>query len=411
MSKLTKSFGALALVLAILGGIYQTEISQLYNTIRLFHADVIVHNFSHMKDMAPTKTIPASGTVNELGKQPHALPLTFTYKGEERDMENFLKDSSTTALVVIKDNNLTFENYYQGTGEFDHRISWSMAKSYLSALFGIAVEEGHIKDLNAPVTDYVPSLKDSGYDGVSIKNVLQMSSGVYFNEDYGDFNSDINRFGRVMALGGSFDDFAASLTSEREQGTFMHYVSIDTHVIGMVLRAATGKTIEEYFQEKLWSKLNTERDAIYITDTTGEPMVLGGLNIITRDYARMGMLYRDGGRLNGEQIVPAQWIEDSITPDAPHLFPGKRDTSKTNFGYGYQWWLPENPDQEFLAIGIYGQYIYINRKHNVVIAKNSAHIDFMENDYESKDIAVAAFRSIAKSLSDQQEQQTASTEQ
>jgi CubicO group peptidase (beta-lactamase class C family) len=412
MNKLTKSIGALVLILGVLAGIYRTEISQLYNTIRLFDEDVIVYNFSHMQEMAPTKTIAASGTVNTFSKQLQALPETFTYKGEQRQLADFITDSATTALVVVKDNTLTFEDYYQGTSEFDYRISWSMAKSYLSALFGIAVEEGHIKDLNAPVTDYVPSLKGSGYDGVSIKNVLQMSSGVYFNEDYGDFNSDINRFGRIMALGGSFDDFAASLTSEREQGTFMHYVSIDTHVIGMVLRAATGKTIEEYFQEKLWSKLNTERDAIYITDSTGEPMVLGGLNLITRDYARMGMLYRDGGKLNDEQIVPAQWIEDSITPDAPHLVPGKRDTSKTNFGYGYQWWLPENPDQEFLAIGIYGQYIYINRKHNVVIAKNSADRNFMANDYESKDIAVAAFRAIAESLNNTptMPQQTAAAE-
>ena len=406
LKPLIKSSAVVLAILAIFAGIYQTEIRQLYNTVRLFDADVIVHNFSNMKDIAPTKTIPASGTVNTLEKDLTPLPDTFTYKGETRNIRDFLTESATTALVVVKNNTLTFEDYYHGTNEFDQRISWSMAKSFLSALFGIAVEEGHIKDLNTPVTEYVPSLIGSGYDGVTIKNVLQMSSGVYFNEDYGDFNSDINRFGRLMALGGSFDDFAASLTREREQGTFMHYVSIDTHVIGMVLRAATGKSIEEYFQEKLWTKLNTERDAIFITDTTGEPMVLGGLNLITRDFARMGMLYRDGGKLNGVQIVPSQWIEDSITPDAPHLVPGKRDTSNTNFGYGYQWWLPENPDQEFLAIGIYGQYIYINRKHNVVIAKNSADRNFMANDFESKNIAVAAFRAIAQSLASQSSELT-----
>jgi hypothetical protein len=274
-----------------------------------------------------------------------------------------------------------------------------MAKSFLSAIFGVAVEDGLISDLNAPVTDYVPSLIGSGYENVSIKNVLQMSSGIHFNEDYGDFHSDINRFGRIMALGGSFDNFAASLDSDRDPGTYMHYVSIDTHVIGMVLRAATGESIADYFNNKLWSKLHTERDAIYITDSTGEPMVLGGLNLISRDYLRMGKLYRDNGQLNGEQIIPAQWIEDSITPDAPHLKPGKRTSANTNFGYGYQWWVPENADEEFLALGIYGQYIYINRKADVVIVKNSADINFMDNDYESKDHAIAAFRAIAESLS------------
>ena len=397
---LSRTFVGLMAVTLITAAIFHTEIRQLYNTVRLFDADIIVENFSHMDAVAPTKTLKATDQIRPLAHVPANLPASFTYKGEERNLEEWITDSSTTALVVIKGEDLIFEDYYLDTKPTDKRISWSMAKSFLSALFGIAVSEGKISDLNAPVTDYVPSLKGSGYDGVSIKNVLQMSSGVYFDENYTKFDSDINRFGRVMALGGSFDEFAASLNQDPkyEQGTFMHYVSIDTHVIGMVLRAATGKTIMEYMQEKLWNKLGTEQDAFYITDTTGEPMVLGGLNMMSRDYARMGMLYRDGGVYKGEQVVPAQWIEDSITPDAAHLMPGKRDTATTNFGYGYQWWLPENPDQEFLAIGIYGQYIFIDRKTNTVIVKNSADRGFMENDYESKDIAVAAFRGIAKSL-------------
>ena len=402
-------FAAVIAVILVGSAVFHTEIRQLYNTVRLFDADVIVEHFSHMDDVAPIKTLTSNEQVRTLTPALAQLPETFTYQGEERSLQDWISGSSTTALVVIQDENLVFEDYYLGTQATDKRISWSMAKSFLSALFGIAVSEGKIQDLDAAVTDYVPELKGSGYDGVSIKNVLQMSSGVYFNEDYGDFNSDINRFGRVMALGGSFDDFAASLNQDpkHEQGTFMHYVSIDTHVIGMVLRAATGKTIMEYMQEKLWSKLGTEEDAFYITDTTGEPMVLGGLNMLSRDYARMGMLYRDGGLYNGEQIVPAQWIEDSITPDASHLVPGKRDTATTNFGYGYQWWLPENPDQEFLAIGIYGQYIFIDRKTNTVIVKNSADRGFMDNGYESKDIAVAAFRAIANNLA--KHEQTAQT--
>ncbi len=404
------SYGSLALLLIalLLSTVFWTQLRQLYHTIHLFDKDVIVENFSHMKDIIPSKTIERTGPVNKFSQQPHALPETFEFNDETRTLSSFLTQTHATALVVIKDNNITFEDYYQGTGQWDQRISWSMAKSFLSAIFGVAVNDGLIKDLNQPVTDYVPSLIGSGYDGVTIKNVLQMSSGVLFNEDYGDFNSDINRFGRVMALGGSFDEFAASLSSERQQGEYMHYVSLDTHVIGMVLRAATGKSIEEYFNEKLWSKLGTERDAIYITDNTGQPMVLGGLNLISRDYARLGTLYRDKGLLNGQQIIPAQWIEDSITPDAPHLMPGKRDTSSSKFGYGYQWWLPDNTDQEFMALGIYGQHIYINRKYNVVIVKNSADRQFMDNEYLHTDIALAAYRTIAKSLAESNPEQTAS---
>ena len=396
-----KVIGYLILLLVVIlscAGIYRNELQQLYHTIRLFDEDVIVSNFSHMKQLAPTKSIKRSGVVDEFGYRPMPLPEQFAYKDEIVDLQQWLKDTGTTALVVVKGNEITFEEYYLGTGEFDQRISWSVAKSFLSAIFGVAVAEGYIPDLNVPVTDYVPGLAGSGYDGVTIKNVLQMSSGVYFNEDYGDFFSDINRLGRILALGGSFDDFAASLVSDREQGTYMHYVSIDTHVLGMVLRAATGQDIVEYFGNQLWSKLDTERDAIYLTDSRGEPMVLGGLNIISRDYARMGKLYRDLGCLNGEQIIPRQWIEDSITPDAPHLMPGKRASSSTRLGYGYQWWIPENADEEFFTMGIYGQYIYINRKADVVIVKNSADIHFMDNDFESIDYTIAAFRAIAQSI-------------
>ena len=327
LKRVGQFFSVTIIGLAIVAGVYSTELKQLYMVVNLFKPDVIVHNFSNMQDVMTTKVIKRSGTIRALNHTPKDLPKTFTFKGQEFNLDTFLSDTQSTALLVVKNDDITFENYYLGTHDTDLRASWSMAKSYLSAIFGIAVYEGHIKDLNVPVTDYVPALVGSGYDGVTIKNVLQMSSGVAFNEDYNDFNSDINRFARMMTMGGSFDEFAASLTNEREQGTYMKYVSIDTHVLGMVLRAATGKTIEEYLTEKLWSKLGNEQDARYLVDGLGEPMVLGGLNATTRDYGRLGMLFRDNGMINGEQVVPAQWIKDSITPDAPHGPPYEINTN------------------------------------------------------------------------------------
>lgn len=394
-------FSALGLVIAglvVLSATSCSTVKKVYHSITLFDEDVIVENFSSMDTLFETVEIKKTGPEHQFDRAIRTLPAEYLYKGEKRATKTFLEKTNTTALLVLKNNSITFEDYYLGTTEHDRRISWSTAKSFLSAIFGVAVAEGDIVSLQDPVTQYVPELKGSGYDGVSIKNVLQMSSGVHFDEDYDRFNSDINRFGRNMALGGSFDEFAASLKKEREQGEFLHYVSIDTHVLGMVLRNATGREITDYFNEKLWSQIGTEDSALYIVDSYNEPMVLGGLNLRTRDYARFGKLFLDNGRWNGKQVIPASWVVDSTTPDAPHLIPGERDTADINLGYGYQWWIPENADQEFMAIGIYDQFIYVNQKAGVVIVKNSANIDFMENNFESANETVEVFRTIVAAL-------------
>jgi len=384
---------------ATLSLVWGDKAKRLYHTLTLFDADVIVHNFSNMAQLYPTLEIKPSQPPSRFERDQRGLPKHFAYKGEARSVEAFLQRTSTTALLVLDQNTITHEQYFQGTADTDYRISWSTAKSFLSALVGIAVHEGHIKDIEAPVSDYVDSLVGTGYEGVRIKDVLQMSSGVRFDEDYMAFNSDINRFGRTFALGGSIDRFAESLVNEREPGTYLHYVSIDTHVLGMLLRAATGRTIVDYFDEKLWSRIQPESSVFYIVDDMLEPMVLGGMNLRTRDFARFGQLYLNNGRWGREQIVPEQWVRDSVTPDAPHLIPGERDSADLNLGYGYQWWLPEDADQEFMALGVYGQFIYVNQKAGVVVVKNSAHLEFADNHFESATEAVAFFRAVVAHIS------------
>jgi CubicO group peptidase (beta-lactamase class C family) len=398
MKLLTRTLLTLSLLVGVVALFNLERIQRLHTTITLFDEDVVVHNFSHLKDLVPTLEIKSPGTAFTFSRDERPLPERFIYRDQPRTVTDYLQRTTTTALLVIRDDAITYENYFLGTSQNDYRISWSVAKSFLSALFGIAVHEGHIRSLDQAVTDYVPALKGTGYDGVRIKDVLQMSSGVRFNEDYMDFDSDINRFGRNFALGGSFDDFAGTLVKEREPGTFLHYVSIDTHVLGMVLRSATGRPIGDYMEQKLWSKLQPESSLHYIIDNTGEPMVLGGMNMRTRDFARLGLLYLKHGRWNDEQIVPAEWVEASRTPDAPHLQPGQRDSAAMTLGYGYQWWIPEQADQELLAWGIYGQYIYINWPARVVIVKNSANLKFADNNYESVSEDVEFFRAVARSL-------------
>jgi len=281
------------------------------------------------------------------------------------------------------------------TPETTH-ISWSVAKSFISGMIGIALEEGLIENLQDPITKYLPQLKECGYNGVPIKDILQMSSGVGFNEDYADFNSDINRFGRYFALGQSFEKFALTLKNARPPGTFNHYVSIDTQVLGMLLTKVTGKTITEYMKEKIWDPMGMEHDAQWIIDSDNMEMALGGLNTTLRDYAKFGMLYLKEGNWFGKQIVPKDWIKQSINIDSPHLQPGEHDLSSSDLGYGFQWWIPEDADGAYFASGIYNQHIYIQPNRNVVVVKLSANYHFKEDVWGEKHMHVDFLKSVVE---------------
>ena len=196
------------------------------------------------------------------------------------------------------------------------------------------------------------------------------------------------------------DAFAAGLNKQANPpGTYRHYVSIDTHVLGMVLRNATGKPINELFETQLWTPLEPEGKAYYLTDGFDKAFVLGGLNLTTRDYARFGEMFRNNGRWKGKQVIPANWVSASVANSAP-----KPQSKKDPFGYGYQWWIPENADGEFFAGGIYGQFIYVNPKQKMVIVKTSAHRGFRNDGnhgIEVKRETIEMFRSITAHLTDE----------
>lgn len=381
MRYVVKGLGILALLLAVLGLWKREEVMRLMAVNSLFSEDRIVQNFSHMDRLFLTRPLSrGDGPVSPLPKGPEAvLPP---------DVADWVKARNVTALVVLKDGQLVHESYYLGTGPEELRISWSVAKSFLSALFGVVLAEGKIASLDDAVTKYAPSLIGSGYDGASIHDVLTMSSGVGFNEDYLDFWSDINRMGRVLALGGSMDGFAADMKDRAaEPGSRMHYVSIDTHVLGMVIRGATGEDIPELLERHILAPLGMEKAPYYLTDGEGVSFVLGGINVTTRDYARFGQMMLQGGQWQGRQIVPQDWVMQSTVPQA-----------KDGSGYGYQWWIADGAGPgEFNAQGIYGQYIWIDRARGVVIAVNAADRGFEEPGVSEGNIAL--FRQIAAAVS------------
>ena len=395
--KIGYGLATILILLIFSSAVMHREVYRLYKVITLFYPEHIVENFQNMSNFFPATTIRKGEPNFEFETSRQKLNDNFNFQDQTYSINKYLDETKTTGFIVIKDGVIIFEDYRLGHSQDGLHISWSVNKSFVSALIGIAIEDGFIQSVEDPVTKYAPIFKGTGYDNVSIKNVLQMSSGVKFNEDYIDFHSDINRMGRVIALGNSINEFAASLTSDKPAGTYHHYVSMDTQVLGVVLKNAIKLSPSEYLQEKIWKKLGMRQDAKWLVDDQGMELAFGTLNVTVRDYARFGMLYQNFGAWQGEQIIPRQWVIDSITPDSPHLTPGKNPNSSSRFGYGYQWWLPENSQGDFMARGVYGQYIYVNPEQKVVIVKNSADPDWRagaEENYKT----TAMFQSIANSL-------------
>ncbi len=383
LQKLGRYSLALGLAATSRGLWRRDEIGRLVNVLDLFSAPKIVHNFSHMDQVFHTRALPADGVT------PSPLPHG-TAQGLPAEVHDWIADRDVTGIVVLKDSAIVFEDYYKGTSAHDRRISWSISKSYLSALFGVLHGEGAFGSLDDPVTKYAPTLKGGAYDKASVKDVLQMSSGIRFNEDYLAFFSDITRMGRVLALGGSMDGFAtAQKHSAAEPGARWEYVSIDTHVLGMIIRGATDADVATLMNDRIIKPLGFEVDPYYLADGFGEAFVLGGLAVTTRDNARFAQMFANGGIWNGQQIVPADGVAESTTPSAK--------TEPGEIRYGYQWWIPHgSEDGAYLGRGIYGQYIYIDPARNTVVSVHAANRSFRDDGVQEEDERI--FRLIAASL-------------
>jgi CubicO group peptidase (beta-lactamase class C family) len=389
----------LSVLLIVIGILYGPKIARLYQLANLYNEDSIDRNFINIdKIFSVSEPIPVSDNPYTFPRRDFVLPETFFFDGEQRLLSEELEHYKTDGLIVLHNGNLLYENYWNNNSATSKHIAFSVTKSFVSALVGIALDEGLIDNIEDPITKYLSDFNGTGYEGVRIKDILQMSSGVDFNEDYADPKSDINRFGRATARGSSFRDFAKSLERGREPGTYHHYVSIDTQVLGFLLAEVTGMPLKEYLYKKIWNKIGMEDDAFFIVDNNGVEMALGGLNATLRDYAKFGELYLNRGKWNGEQVVPASWVDASHTTDGPHLKPGESELSSSPWGYGLQWWVPGFPDTDYTASGVYNQYIYIDPLTNVVIAKTSSNHRYTSEKEYSKAAHVAMFRAIAESI-------------
>lgn len=356
--------------------------------------------FNRLKDLFPCHTISASSQPFQIPEASSIkMPLDFSCQGQKKDSTAFLKETDTAALLVIHKGQLRYQDYSLTGGENVNWMSMSVGKSFVSALIGIALQQGLINDIGEAITEYVPELMGSAYQKVRIKDVLQMSSGARWTEDYNDPDSDIMRYIEAFGSGASLDQFTASLVRERVPGTYHYYNSTDTQALGMLLVRATQKSLAEYAQEVLWQPLGMQDNAFWICDDLGMEMAAGGLQVTARDYAKLGLLYLNKGLWQNIQVIPEAWVINSVTPDADHLIPDKN--AELPLGYGHHWWIPAGDQGEFAAIGVYNQFIYINPSHDLVIVKLSANRAYgttgKQDTYREVE-SLEYFRAIAKEL-------------
>lgn len=372
--------------------------------MKLFSGVPQHENFSRIKDLLPTRAMAPSSEPN-VWPQGDAitLPETYSFDRESRSTEQFLIDTDTAALLVLIDGVVRHERYLLTGGPGVQWLAMSVTKSFVSALVGIALAEGHFASIDDAISDYVPVRPGSAYDGVSIRHVLQMSSGARWNESYSDPASDSSRLAAVLAGFGTFDDFVATAVAETEPGSVCRYNSTDTQALGALVTRSTGRLLSEYMQEKLCEPLGMESPAQWIVDSAGMEMAFGGLNMTARDFARFGELYRNGGLWQGRQIIPADWVRDSVTIAAPHLAPGRPlvGPQALDMGYGYQWWLPAGDRGDYTAIGAYNQFVFVDPASRTTIVKLSANRRFGMSELESDSRVnenVALLRGIAAHL-------------
>lgn len=327
--------------------------------------------FQHMNSMFATRTTKASGKVWALPARPRDIGNDFVFEGKPVDLQGFLEKTATNALLVIKDGSVAAEIYRNGSGDKTKFISFSMAKSMLSTMVGIALSEGKIRSLDDKVIDYLPDWKASAYADITLRDLLRMRSGVDWLEVY-EFGSKTQltevHDNALVAYKYRWCDYARDRTrTAHKPGEVFNYSTLDTSVLGCVLEAATGRKGADYFSEKIWQPAGMEEDGYYMLDgpdSVGREFYGAGFNATLRDYGRFGLMMLNDGVANGTQVVPADWIKESTTPAKDSEPASPRDF----YGYAYQWWTVPNSDA-YSAIGLFNQFIFIDPPSKTVIVK------------------------------------------
>jgi CubicO group peptidase (beta-lactamase class C family) len=360
-------FGALLFVAAAAGGFWVSADKDMKALISHLPTDSNVLFWSVEQRDAGFRTmdrIPILAKANVIAKGDTVYPLP---AGEPlkigMDVDAYMKAQRTAGLVILQDGKVRMEKYgldFTAQGKW---TSFSVAKSFTSTMVGAAIKDGYIKSIDDKVSAYIPDLKGSAYDDVTIKQLLTMTSGVKWNEDYTDPKSDVALFNLHKAEKGMdvTVSYMRKLPREAPAGTKWVYKTGETNLIGVLVSSATKKTLSSYLSEKVWAPFGMEQDATWLLGSTGHEISGCCIQASTRDYAHFGAFIMGGAKINGVGILPDDWLAPATSKQADIGMAGK--------GYGYQWWTYD--DGSFAAQGIFGQGIFIDPKRNLVIASNS----------------------------------------
>ncbi len=337
-------------------------------------SDLNAFTFRNSAQMFETRSVARSGPVWRLPRSPGFSPPDYVFEGHTRSYADFAARTYTNAFLVIRDGKILFEDYRNRSTQQDRFISFSMAKSITSLLIGIALNKGQIRSLDDKAGTYVPELKAGAYGDVSIRNILQMRSGVDYEERY-DFGTTpslawLIHQNAIILNRERFADRATRIARKTEPGHTFNYATLDTAVLGWILERATKQSIADLTTACLWGPVGMEADGFWIADGpkgAGRELNGMGYNARLRDFGRLGLLMLNDGMRGKKRILPAGWMKEATSmlpfPTGGSAFGG--------YGYGYQFWQLDQEPGAFAALGLAGQFIYVHPASRTVIVKLS----------------------------------------
>jgi CubicO group peptidase (beta-lactamase class C family) len=332
----------------------------------------LVGSYSHLDEIFEARTVRRATTPSRLERAAAEPTVRYDYDGQSATVDDYLGRHLATGLLIARGDTILLERYQYGRNDRHRFTSWSMAKTVTAMLVGIAIAEGRIRSVDDRAEVYVPALSGTEYGRTPLRDLLQMSSGVRFVEQYtgADDVAQLSRDTFLQIGTGGVD--AVKKYNERvaPSGTRFSYASVETQVLGLVLRSAIGRPVAEYLEQKIWRPMGAEADAAWLIDRSGQEVTYCCLNAVLRDYARLGLLLAHDGNWRGRQLIPANWVMDATSkhPEQRHLWP---EVATPQLGYGYQVWLLPRERRQFAFLGVRGQSIIVDPQSRLVMVQTA----------------------------------------